>query len=380
VSTEREREREIGHPSGPSIEANLDKADPDRARTPGAGEGPRGDSRRVLVVYWLFIGRLFFFEGVSLICSSRCAFETRDTEHHSDRLEGSRVEAATSPWPLAPVCYAVLYCPLILEYTVSQSGNIDVGRPQYWRERGARCSATGMQSRNAPIDAVQRWGASLDWTAEEQKSLESLMNRYTPERMDPVQRYVRIAAGLPGKSARDVALRVRWTVQNHASRRSQGMAGGNRPLRGGVMASGNPMMPMNPNLGIVTPPLLPLQGDGSQTVEGPIAYLLDANLSILNQFRTNMASFKVHENTQLLVQFRDNIMQILHAMDSMGGVMASLPPLPVSMNVDLANEFLPSRSSGYLAMEGMMTVPPPDPAANAPGMVPLSNLSSLDGH
>jgi len=122
--------RATGPASGPSIGcrprerererlANLDKADPDRARTPGAGEGPRGDSRRVLVVYWLFIGRLFFFEGVSLICSSRCAFETRDTEHHSDRLEGSRVEAATSPF--APVCYAVLYCPLILEYTVSQS-------------------------------------------------------------------------------------------------------------------------------------------------------------------------------------------------------------------------------------------------------------------
>jgi hypothetical protein len=235
----------------------------------------------------------------------------------------------------------------------------------------------------APIHAVQAWGVSLDWTDEEQKSLESLMFRYTPERMDPVQRYVRIAAALPRKSVRDVALRVRWTNEMSLKRRSQDVGNGGRPMHGrggvmagGVMASGNPMMPMNPNLGIVTPPLLPLQAEGSQTVDGPIAYLLDANLSILNQFRTNMASFKVHENTQLLVQFRDNILQILHAMDSMGGVMGTLPPLPVKMNVDLANEFLPSRSAGYFAVDGMLAIPPPEPALNAPGMVPLSGLGN----
>ena len=196
------------------------------------------------------------------------------------------------------------------------------------------------------------------------------MSRYTPERMDPVQRYVRIAAGLQRKTVRDVALRVRWTNEMNIKRRGQDMNNGGRLMPGSVV------MNANPNLGIVTPPPLPLHADGSQTVEGPIAYLLDANISILNQFRTNMASFKVHENTQLLVQFRDNIMQILQAMDNMGGVMATLPPLPVSMNVDMANEFLPSRSAGYFAMNSM-TIPPPEPAINAPGMVPLSGLGNL---
>lgn len=228
-----------------------------------------------------------------------------------------------------------------------------------------------MQSTSGMVSS-SKWCVSLDWTDEEQKSLESLMAKYTPERMDPVQRYVRIAAALPRKGVRDVALRVRWTMQQRMKRRTTDVAGGKS-----VMASGaNPMMPMNPNLGIVTPPLMPLQGqDGNQTVDGPIAYLLDANLSILNQFRTNMASFKVHENTQLLVQYRDNILQILHAMDSMGGVMSQLPPLPVKLNVDLANEFLPSRPAGMLAMDGIMAVPPPQPSMNAPGMVPLTGLN-----
>lgn len=195
--------------------------------------------------------------------------------------------------------------------------------------------------------------------------------------MDPVQRYVRIAAALPRKGVRDVALRVRWTMQQRMKRRTTDTAVAKNGHVNVMASGGNPMMNMNPNLGIVTPPVMPLQGqDGNQTVDGPIAYLLDANLSILNQFRTNMASFKVHENTQLLVQYRDNILQILHAMDSMGGVMAQLPPLPVKLNVDMANEFLPSRPAGMLAMDGIMAVPPPQPSMNAPGMVPLSGLNS----
>ena len=234
-----------------------------------------------------------------------------------------------------------------------------------------------MQSTSGLVNS-SKWSVSLDWTDKEQKSLESLMTKYTPERMDPVQRYVRIAAALPRKGVRDVALRVRWTMQQRMKRRTVDPAAGKG---GSVMASGaNPMIPMNPNLGIVTPPVMPLQGqDGNQTVDGPIAYLLDANLSILNQFRTNMASFKVHENTQLLVQYRDNILQILHAMDSMGGVMSQLPPLPVKLNVDMANEFLPSRPAGMLAMDGIMAVPPPQPSMNAPGMVPLNGLNT-HGH
>lgn len=47
------------------------------------------------------------------------------------------------------------------------------------------------------------------------------------------------------------------------------------------------------------------------------------------QFRSNMSDFKVHENTQLLVQFRDNILAIINAMEAMGGVMAQMPQLPV---------------------------------------------------
>jgi hypothetical protein len=115
-----------------------------------------------------------------------------------------------------------------------------------------------------------------------------------------------------------------------------------------------------------------MPSEGPNTIEGPISYLLDANLAILNHFRSNMTAFKVHENTQLLVQFRDNILQILQAMEAMGGVMAEMPPLPIRLNMEVANSFLPPRPAGVLTYDGMMMPPPPQPALNAPGMVPLS--------
>jgi hypothetical protein len=53
---------------------------------------------------------------------------------------------------------------------------------------------------------------SLDWTEEEQRALEAGVQSHPPDRFDTVQRYVKIAAMLPRKSVRDVALRVRWTI------------------------------------------------------------------------------------------------------------------------------------------------------------------------
>ena len=61
----------------------------------------------------------------------------------------------------------------------------------------------------------------------------------------------------------------------------------------------------------------------------PACLLLLPALLLLLQFRSNMAEFRVPENTQLLLQFRDNILAIINAMEAMGGVMAQMPQLPV---------------------------------------------------
>jgi hypothetical protein len=76
-----------------------------------------------------------------------------------------------------------------------------------------------------------------------------------------------------------------------------------------------------------------------------MAHLLEQNYLILNQYKQNMQQYKVHENTELLVRFRDNILTILNQMSCMTGLMQHMPPLPVQLNEDLANSFLPKAGS-----------------------------------
>lgn len=225
------------------------------------------------------------------------------------------------------------------------------------------------------------WGISLEWTEEEQRTLETFLIRFPAERFDPIQRYIRIAAALPRKNVRDVALRARWTVQQQLRKRTalDPRKPGMPPIAPKPLISMVPSLPGSIPPPFIAPPTATVPSEGSLTIDGPIPHLLEANIAILSHFRSNMAAFKVHENTQLLVQFRDNILQILHAMEAMGGVMAEMPQLPVRLNVDLANNFLPSRPAGVLTYDGMVMPPPPQPALNAPGMVPLNGFAPGGG-
>ena len=58
-------------------------------------------------------------------------------------------------------------------------------------------------------------------------------------------------------------------------------------------------------------------------------------------------------------------------MEGMGGVMSQMPQLPVRLNVDLANNFLPSRAIAPLNISGQMPQP-----SMGPGMVPISGFGA----
>ena len=61
---------------------------------------------------------------------------------------------------------------------------------------------------------------STDWTPEEQVALDATLDKYPAARHSALERYLRAAAALPKKTARDVALRVRWLATSaHASKR-----------------------------------------------------------------------------------------------------------------------------------------------------------------
>ncbi|KAK8934818.1 hypothetical protein KSP39_PZI014860 [Platanthera zijinensis] len=60
-------------------------------------------------------------------------------------------------------------------------------------------------------------GLAVDWSYEEQNLLNDGLVRYAGE--GPIMKYIKIAALFPNKSARDVALRIRWLVKHGIAKR-----------------------------------------------------------------------------------------------------------------------------------------------------------------
>lgn len=194
--------------------------------------------------------------------------------------------------------------------------------------------------------------SAVEWSDEEQKILEQGLQRFSASKMTPLMRYVKIAALLPRKGVRDVALRVRWHNRRDNSKKKKTSDGKKNdkkekePAKPSVfsMRPPAPTPPANPP-GYL--PQLPLQmedhgADGVGGIGGATGQLLNENLRVINLIRQNIAMNNMHENTELLGRFRDNILQILNKMGNMPGVMSQMPPLPVNLNEELTNAYLPA--------------------------------------
>jgi hypothetical protein len=97
-----------------------------------------------------------------------------------------------------------------------------------------------------------------------------------------------------------------------------------------------------------TPPSTPVDNDdgiSNDAIGGPTGHLFEHNSQIIGQIRANLAACKLQENTELLVQFKDNIFAILNGMTNMPGIMSQMPPLPVKLNLELADSILPMPQS-----------------------------------
>lgn len=225
-------------------------------------------------------------------------------------------------------------------------------------------------SRSLKVRAANVYNA--EWTPHEQAALDQAAVKFPAERYQPFERYIRIAATLPRKGVRDVALRLRWLSQ--ARKRKVSEDGPNKRLRRDRCQSIFATQQKPPNMMPQWPQQMPmpqLDDHGATTVGavgGLVAQLLEQNLHILYQYKQNMHQFKVQENTELLVRFRDNILAVLNQMSSMDGVMSQMPQLPVRMNVELANNFLPA-ASGTSSMFSMGA-----PHMGTPGMNPIMGM------
>ncbi|PIN19791.1 hypothetical protein CDL12_07522 [Handroanthus impetiginosus] len=192
-------------------------------------------------------------------------------------------------------------------------------------------------------------GLSLDWTPEEQSTLEDLLTKYASE--TNIVRYAKIAQALKDKTVRDVALRCRWMNKkengkrrkdDHNSRKSKDKkekAIDSLPKSSQVANHSNcppyvqSMMSMDSDDGI-----------SYEAIGGATGQLLEQNAHALDQISANFSAFKIHENINLFCQARTNILSILNDFNDLPEIMKQMPPLPVKLNEELASSILPLTS------------------------------------
>ncbi|WJX45129.1 hypothetical protein P8452_32032 [Trifolium repens] len=191
-------------------------------------------------------------------------------------------------------------------------------------------------------------GLAVEWSLDEQYRLEEGLANYANE--PSIMKYIKIAAALPDKTVRDVALRCRWLTRKR--RKSEEHSTGkkinyrkDKPVE----------LPSQTNLHSALPPSMGsyshmsrVMGQSQRTLYdgicGPMKQLMEQNAQAFNQISANLSTYKLQDNIDLFCHTRHNINTILNDMSEMPGIMSQMPPLPVAINEDLARSILPNRT------------------------------------
>ncbi|XP_062112977.1 uncharacterized protein LOC133824124 isoform X2 [Humulus lupulus] len=189
-------------------------------------------------------------------------------------------------------------------------------------------------------------GLAVEWSVEEQCKLERGLAEYASE--PSIMKYIKIAAILRDKTVRDVALRCRWMMRK---RRKQdelilGKKVNNRKDKL-VESSSKPSIVSVPSFDMTGYPFIMnhMGQNGCLPFEGmsnTAKHLLEQNAQALSQITANLSAYKLQDNIDLFCCTRSNLNSILNDMRHMPGIMSQMPPLPVSINEDLANSILPN--------------------------------------
>ncbi|OMO72371.1 hypothetical protein COLO4_27649 [Corchorus olitorius] len=192
-------------------------------------------------------------------------------------------------------------------------------------------------------------GLAVEWSVDEQYILDDGLEKYRDE--PTIMKYIKIAATLPDKTVRDVALRCRW-MQRKRRKPEEHIAGKKVNNRKDKLVESSSKMNVPSALpqNMAAYPLMmhrldqndrmPSEGMTSATV-----HLLKQNAQALSQISSNLSAYKLQDNIDLFCHTRNNIAAVLNDMRDMPGLMSHMPPLPVSVNEDLVNSILPGASS-----------------------------------
>nr|CAD1830681.1 unnamed protein product [Ananas comosus var. bracteatus] len=166
-----------------------------------------------------------------------------------------------------------------------------------------------------------------------------------------IMKYIKIAAMLPTRTVRDVALRCWWNAQNkdfERRRNSEEHYAGGKLTDTKMVASTSTC-----NNHLASPsdvaPFSLTRYHSSQKVkvtnEVPILdsvtrHLLDESEQLLIQIASNLELFKIQENMDPFLRTSNNIAAILNRMSQTPGIMCRMPPLPISLNEEHLNSLV----------------------------------------
>ncbi|XP_035823672.1 uncharacterized isoform X5 [Zea mays] len=191
---------------------------------------------------------------------------------------------------------------------------------------------------------------AVEWSYPELQLLNDGLNKYANE--PGIMKYIKIAATLPDKTVRDVAMRCQWmAARKEATRRrkpeerylgkkikdrkdkmAQPSSWGTNPPVQAEMRSSS-FMPRNAkHNGFLS---------GDSQIDHEMLNILEENARLLNQIEVNILTSQAHNNINLFHHIRRNINGLLQSMCQIPGIMSKMPPLPVSVDERLASYILP---------------------------------------
>ncbi|CAN6250629.1 unnamed protein product [Urochloa humidicola] len=189
-------------------------------------------------------------------------------------------------------------------------------------------------------------GSPSDWTDHELAILKEGLARHARE--PNIMKYIKIAAMLPNRTIRDVALRCFWGTGKDRRKKPDGFYTGKKirdmkPIQEKMVASA-PMTNFHmASTNSVTPFSISMQHPNQQNhlpkeaapvVDSTTQRLLEENNQLLNQIAANIETFKTVENTDLFLRMSSNIKMILSRMSETPGIMGQMASLPLSVNED----------------------------------------------
>uniref|UniRef100_A0ACD5WZ48 Uncharacterized protein n=1 Tax=Avena sativa TaxID=4498 RepID=A0ACD5WZ48_AVESA len=192
-------------------------------------------------------------------------------------------------------------------------------------------------------------GSPSDWTEYELAIFKEGLIRYARE--PTIMKYIKIAAMLPTRTIRDVALRCRWTAGKETRRRKpdEFYAGKRtRDLKEKMVASTSQanfqMAPPNNlvpfSMSMHYPRQNSLVTNEAPVVDNATQRLLEENIQLLSQISANIETFKLGENMDLFLRTNNNIRTISKRMSETPGIMGQMRPLPEPVNEDHLNSVL----------------------------------------